>query len=148
MKAPKLLDQDRDAIRVRHYSIRTEEAYLQWIKRYIFFHKKQHPLDMGEAEITAFLSHLAVDKHVSASTSSPVGAFMFPSGSSGQGISGNYKFNRKISLSFCRLQTPADCIIGRHGYGRLTVICRLFGIGAVLQQQFQHLLVTVFGGGL
>ena len=68
MKAPKLLDQDRDAIRVRHYSIRTEEAYLQWIKRYIFFHKKQHPLDMGEAEITAFLSHLAVDKHVSAST--------------------------------------------------------------------------------
>ena len=68
MKAPKLLDQVRDAIRVRHYSIRTEEAYLQWIKRYIFFHKKQHPLDMGEAEITAFLSHLAVDKHVSAST--------------------------------------------------------------------------------
>ena len=68
MKAPKLLDQVRDAIRVRHYSIRTEEAYIQWIKRYIFFHKKQHPRDMGEAEITAFLSHLAVDKHVSSST--------------------------------------------------------------------------------
>lgn len=68
MKAPKLLDQVRDAIRVRHYSIRTEEAYIQWIKRYIFFHKKQHPRNMGEAEITAFLSHLAVDKHVSSST--------------------------------------------------------------------------------
>ena len=50
MKAPKLLDQVRDAIRVRHYSIRTEEAYIQWIKRYIFFHKKQHPRDMGETE--------------------------------------------------------------------------------------------------
>ena len=68
MKTPKLLDQVRSAIRIRHYSIRTEEAYIQWIKRYIFFHKKQHPHTMGEAEITAFLSHLAVDKHVSAAT--------------------------------------------------------------------------------
>lgn len=68
MAQPKLLDQVRGAIRVRHYSIRTEEAYIQWIKRYIFFHKKQHPRNMGEAEITAFLSHLAIDKHVSAST--------------------------------------------------------------------------------
>ena len=47
MKEPKLLDQDCVAIRVCHYSIRTEEAYSQWIKRYIFFHKKQHPRDMG-----------------------------------------------------------------------------------------------------
>lgn len=68
MPQPKLLDQVRDAIRVRHYSIRTEEAYIHWIKRYIYFHAKQHPRDMGEAEITAFLTHLAVDKHVAAST--------------------------------------------------------------------------------
>ena len=68
MKPPRLLDQVRDAIRVRHYSIRTEEAYTQWIKRYIFFHKKKHPREMGEAEITSFLSYLAVNKHVSAST--------------------------------------------------------------------------------
>ena len=68
MTQPKLLDQVRDAIRIRHYSIRTEEAYLHWIKRYILYHNKQHPQDMGEQEITAFLTYLAVEKHVSAST--------------------------------------------------------------------------------
>ena len=65
---PKLLDQVRAAIRVRHYSLRTEEAYVNWIKRFIFFHKKRHPSEMGEPEVTQFLSSLAVEKHVSAST--------------------------------------------------------------------------------
>jgi integron integrase len=64
----KLLDQVREAIRVKHYSIRTEEAYVNWIKRYIFFHHKRHPREMGVAEIEAFLTHLAVDQHVAAST--------------------------------------------------------------------------------
>jgi hypothetical protein len=64
----KLLDQVRDAIRVRHYSIRTEEAYVGWIKRYILFHGKRHPAEMGQAEITAFLSSLAVERNVAAST--------------------------------------------------------------------------------
>ena len=66
-KSP-LLEQVRSAIRVRHYSYRTEQTYLLWIKRYILFHNKRHPLAMGEQEITAFLTHLAVDKHVAAST--------------------------------------------------------------------------------
>ncbi|MGH8056403.1 MAG: phage integrase N-terminal SAM-like domain-containing protein [Candidatus Entotheonellia bacterium] len=65
---PKLLDQVRDAIRVRHYSMRMEEAYVSWIKRFILFHGKRHPLEMGENEITQFLSALAVHEHVSAST--------------------------------------------------------------------------------
>jgi len=68
MTQPKLPDQVRDAIRILHYSIRTEEAYLHWTKRYILYHNKQHPQDMGEQEITAFLTYLAVEKHVSAST--------------------------------------------------------------------------------
>ncbi len=68
MTRSRLLDDVRRAIRVKHYSIRTEEAYLQWIKRYIFFHHKKHPADMGEAELSAFLTHLAVDKNVTAST--------------------------------------------------------------------------------
>ena len=68
MTQPRLLDQVRDALRVRHYSIRTEETYIQWIKRYIFFHNKTHPRDLGETEISAFLTHLAVTKNVSAST--------------------------------------------------------------------------------
>jgi integrase len=65
---PKLLDQVREAIRIRHYSIRTEEAYVSWIKRFILFHGKRHPLEMGEDEITRFLSALAVHGQVSAST--------------------------------------------------------------------------------
>ena len=65
---PRLLDQVRQAIRTRHYSYRTEKAYIHWIKRFIFFHDKRHPTEMGEAEIGRFLSSLATDSHVSAST--------------------------------------------------------------------------------
>ena len=68
MDKPRLLDQVRDALRVRHYSLRTEASYLQWVKRFILFHNKRHPLEMGEREITAFLTHLAVNKHVAPST--------------------------------------------------------------------------------
>lgn len=65
---PKLLEQVRAKIRVKHYSRRTEEAYISWIKRFILFHKKKHPIDMGEKEISEFLSYLAVDGNVAAST--------------------------------------------------------------------------------
>ena len=65
---PKLLDQVRNLIRTRHYSIRTEEAYTYWIKHYIIFHGKQHPAGLGPDEINAFLSHLAVDRNVASST--------------------------------------------------------------------------------
>jgi len=65
---PKLLDQVRQAIRTRHYSYMTEKAYVGWIKRFIFFHNKRHPVEMGEAEIAHFLSSLASESHVSAST--------------------------------------------------------------------------------
>ena len=64
----KLLGQMRDLIRRKHYSIRTEQAYLGWAKRYILFHRKRHPQEMGEAQIVTFLSHLAVDRNVAAST--------------------------------------------------------------------------------
>ena len=67
----KLLDQVRDAIRLKHYSIRTEEAYVSWIKRFILFHKKRHPNKMGSPEVEAFLTHLAVNEHVAASTQNP-----------------------------------------------------------------------------
>jgi integron integrase len=64
----KLLEQVSDQIRLKHYSYRTEETYVQWIRRYILFHNKCHPKDMGVPEIEAFLSHLAVEGNVSAST--------------------------------------------------------------------------------
>jgi integron integrase len=65
---PKLLDQVRHRMRAKHYSIRTEDAYVGWIRRFILFHCKQHPREMGENEISAFLTHLAVAGKVSAST--------------------------------------------------------------------------------
>lgn len=68
MDKPRLLDQVRDTLRLRHYSLRTEESYLQWIRRFILFHDKRHPLAMGEQEVTAFLTYLAVQKHVAPST--------------------------------------------------------------------------------
>ncbi len=64
----KLLDQVRDTLRARHYSFHTEGTYLRWIKRFILFHDQRHPQEMGMAEIEAFLTHLAVDQNVAAST--------------------------------------------------------------------------------
>jgi len=66
--APRLLDRVCLHLRVKRYSIRTEKTYLDWIKRFILFHKKRHPIEMGEAEIASFLSHLAVNGQVAAST--------------------------------------------------------------------------------
>ena len=69
MEQPKkLLDLVRDVLRLKHYSRRTEDSYADWIKRYILFHHKRHPKDMGVPEIEAFLTHLAVDGNVAAST--------------------------------------------------------------------------------
>jgi integron integrase len=67
-RKPKLLDQVRHKIRLKHYSIRTEQAYAGWIKRFILFHQKRHPASMGPPEVRTFLSHLAIERHVSAST--------------------------------------------------------------------------------
>jgi integron integrase len=68
--APRLLDQMRERLRLRHYSFRTEQQYVGWARRFILFHGKRHPNTMGASEIEGFLSHLAVERHVSASTQS------------------------------------------------------------------------------
>ena len=67
-RAPKLLAQVVDAIRIRHYSIRTEQAYVHWVKAYIRFHGLRHPREMGAREVTKFLSHLATERDVAAAT--------------------------------------------------------------------------------
>ena len=78
-RQPKLLDQVRNRIRCKHYSIRTEQAYIEWIRKFIFYHGKRHPAEMGENEISAFLTYLAVKRKVAASTQnqalSAMGAF-------------------------------------------------------------------------
>ena len=65
---PRLLTQVRDRLRLKHYSLRTETAYVGWIKRYIHFHGKRHPRDLGKADVEAFLTSLAVERNVSAAT--------------------------------------------------------------------------------
>ena len=65
---PKPLDQVRDRLRLKHYSLRTEESYVHWIKRCIYFHRKRHPAEMGGPEVEAFLTDLAVNGRVAAST--------------------------------------------------------------------------------
>src|SRR6266516_3324172 len=67
-QGPRLLDRVRERIRTRHYSRRTEKAYVGWIRRYILFHGRRHPREMGAEELSPFLSSLAVDAKVSAST--------------------------------------------------------------------------------
>ena len=68
LPSPCLLDRVREAIRLRHYSLRTEAAYVQWVRRFILFHSKRHPESMGAGEVEASLTYLAVERQVSAST--------------------------------------------------------------------------------
>jgi site-specific recombinase XerD len=75
----KLLEQVRDKIRVRLYSLRTEHSYLNWIRQYIIFHNSRHPSEMGATEVSQFLSHLARDRNVAASTQNQaLSAILFP----------------------------------------------------------------------
>jgi integron integrase len=75
---PRLMVRVHEAMRARHYSRRTEEAYAMWIKRFIFFHNKRHPASMGGEEVNAFLTHLATEERVSASTQNQaLGALLF-----------------------------------------------------------------------
>ncbi len=78
-RAPKLMDQLNEALRSRHTSRRTEQAYCHWVRRFIFFHNVRHPAEMAEPEINAFLTHPAVKEKVSASTQNQaLLALLFP----------------------------------------------------------------------
>jgi len=65
---PKLLGKVREAIRLKHYSKKTEESYIYWIRKFLRFHRLRHPREMGSKEMEAFLTHLAIEEHVAAST--------------------------------------------------------------------------------
>ncbi len=68
LKSTRLLDQLREQIRYLHYSLRTEEAYVYWVKKFIRFHQMRHPRDMGQREVESFLTMMAVERKVSTST--------------------------------------------------------------------------------
>lgn len=75
---PRLLDRMRHAIRVRHFAIRTEQTYVDWARRFILFHGKRHPLEMGAPEVEAFLTHLAVERGVAPATQSQAPGWCAP----------------------------------------------------------------------
>jgi integron integrase len=131
----KLLDQVRDVIRLKHYSYRTEQSYVNWIRRYILFHDKQHPKDMGVPEIEAFLTHLAVSEKVSASTQ-------------------NQAFSALLFLYKSVLKLPLDDSINAVRAKRsryLPTVLSKTEVRSVLKETsgvFQLLLKLLYGSGL
>jgi integron integrase len=114
---PRLLDRVRGAVRTRHYSRRTEKAYVHWIKRYIFFHGKRHPAEMGAAEVTRFLTSLAVDGKVAASTQN-------------QALSALLFLDREVLGQ----DLPwLDGVVGAKGPQRLPVVLTRAEVRAILQ---------------
>lgn len=111
---PKLLGQVRDAIRTRHYSYRTEQAYIGWIKRFVFFHHKRHPAEMGKAEIGQFLTALAVKRQVSASTQNQAGGLTSDAGdhASAQGLDNEGK--NILPSSAVQSDSPPSCGVVRN----------------------------------
>jgi integron integrase len=132
---PKLLDRLRAACRVRHYSIRTEDAYHDWAKRFILFHNKRHPQEMAAPEINAFLTHLAVEGHVSASTQ-------------------NQAFSAILFLYKCVLEVDPGIIAGvirAQRPKRLPVVLTKPEVQLVLRQldgTYQLIAQLLYGSGL
>ncbi len=133
--SPRLLDQVRDKLRVKHYSIRTEQTYADWIKRYILFHGKRHPKEMGAQEVEAFLTHLAVAGRVSASTQNQAkSALLF------------------LYREVLEIQLPwLDNVTQAKAPKRLPVVLTVAEVQAVLSGlKGTHLLIAslLYGGGM
>ncbi|MBI5007590.1 MAG: integron integrase [Nitrosomonadales bacterium] len=132
---PKLLDQVRDKLRVKHYSIRTEQAYTGWIKRYIYFHGKRHPKDMGAAEIEAFLTNLAVEGNVSASTQNLAKSSLL------------FLYREVLEIELPWLDNVTQAKVPK----RLPVVLTVSEVQSVLSQlNGTHLLIAslLYGGGM
>lgn len=104
-KPKKLLDRVRETIRLKKYSEKTEQAYLAWIKPYLLFHDKKHPQDMATTEVEAFLTHLAVERKVAASTQNQALSAIFVPlpGSAG------YTCRNGISIYWCQTTETSAC---------------------------------------
>ncbi len=133
--APKLLDRVRDKLRVNHYSLRTEQTYLDWIKRFILFHGKRHPKDMGALEVEAFLTHLAVAGKVSASTQNQAKSALL------------YLYREVLEIQLPWL----DNVTQAKAPKRLPVVLTVAEVQAVLSGlKGTHLLIAslLYGGGM
>ena len=131
----KILDQVSDAIRLKHYSYRTEQTYKEWIKRFILFHNKRHPRDMGAPEIQMFLSHLATQKNVSASTQN-------------QALSAILFLYRNVLLK--PIEIPTDLIRAEKSKTLPTVLSHSEALAVIQEMKGVYRLMTkiLYGGGL
>jgi len=136
---PRLLDQVRQAIRTRHYSPRTEETYVGWIKRFIFYHNKRHPAEMGEKEIAQFLSSLASDSHVSASTQNQaLNAILFlyheVLGNGIGYVNGVIRAKKARRLPVVLTKEEVESVLGRLGGAPWLMAMLLYGAGLRLME--------------
>jgi integron integrase len=131
----KILDQVSDAIRLKHYSYRTEETYKEWIKRFILFHHKRHPAEMGAPEIQSFLSHLATEKKVAASTQN-------------QALSAILFLYRHVLLK--PVDVPTDLIRAEKSKTLPTVLTPLEVLAVIREMKSvpQLMAKMLYGGGL
>ena len=134
-QSQKLLDQVRDKLRVKHYAIRTEQSYVDWIKRYIYFHDKTHPKDLGAQDVEAFLTHLAVVGKVAASTQNQAkSALLF------------------LYREVLEIQLPwLDNVTQAKAPKKLPVVLTVAEVQAVLSRlSGSHLLIAslLYGGGM
>jgi integron integrase len=132
---PKLLDQVRATLRAKHYSIRTEKSYVDWIKRYVNFHQRRHPRELGAAEVAAFLTALAVDEQVAASTQNQARAALL------------FLYEEVLGIG---LEGAEDVVVARKPR-RLPVILTRAEVQSVLVQlsgTYRLLAQLLYGSGL
>jgi integron integrase len=159
-KQSPFLNRVREVIRTRQYSIRTEQSYTQWVKRFILFHGKRHPKDLGEAEVAAFMTHLAVNRHVSPATQNQaLNALVFlyrhvldrPLGD----ILGAVRAKRPERLPVVLTKTEVRQIFAHLDGPHWLPACLLYGSGLRLMEclrlrvkdlDFDHRTITVRGG--
>lgn len=131
----RLLDQVRDLLRVKHYSLRTEQAYVNWIQRFILLHDKRHPREMGMTEISAFLTHLAVEDHVAASTQNQALAALL------------FLYHELLQVN---LTEPLNALRAQKPERLPTVLTKTEVQNVLRQMSCAHLLIAQlqYGGGL
>ena len=159
-KPPRLIDQLIETIRARHYSPRTEEAYVLWVKRFIRFHKMRHPKDMGGPEINAFLTHLAVDSKVSASTqnqalSAILFLYRYVFGYDIGELGGVVRARKSHHVPIVMTRTETRAVLSAMGGDTKLMASLLYGSGLRLSEclslrvqdiDFEGGEITVFGG--
>jgi integron integrase len=133
-KPPRLLDQLRHQARLRHYSYRTEQAYVGWVRRFIIFHNRRHPASMGGAEVEAFLSHLATERHVAAATQGQALAavlFLYKAvlGTELPWLENVVRAKRPLRLPVVLTPAEARAVIGHLEGTRWLIVNLLYGSG-------------------